>query len=90
MGADLQGHKEEGNQPPPVLRPHHVRIEFNPYNHDQVQAFWRKFWEEFPKRNDRYRWNYSCPSDNRPNVWILDFNFRDINDAIIFGLKYSR
>ena len=88
MGADLQGHKEEGNQPPP--QPHHVRVTFDPYDHDVVQDFWSKIREEFPNKNDVYRWSYFSPSSPKPNVWLLDFHFRDIEDAIIFGLKYSR
>ena len=87
MGADLEGHKEEGNRPPPY---HRVRVEFDPYDHDQVQDFWSKIREEFPTKNDIYRCSYSCPSSHKSNVWILDFRFRDIEDAIIFGLKYSR
>ena len=90
MGADLEGHKEEGNQPPPVARPHCVRVRFDPYNHDQVQEFLVKIRREFPKWSDKGRWKYSVPEDARPNVWPLDFLFRDIEDAIIFGLKYSR
>jgi len=90
MGADIEvGHREEGCQPPPD-QPHRVRIEFDPYDHSVVQDFWRKFWKEFPNKNDQYRWNWYTPSDNRPNVWILDFRFRDIEDAIMFSLKYSR
>ena len=88
MGADLQGHKEEGNQPPP--QPHYVRVTFDPYDHDQVQDFWSKIRKEFSTKDDVYRWSYSCPSSHKSNVWILDFRFRDIEDAIIFGLKYSR
>jgi hypothetical protein len=88
MGADLQGHKEEGNQPP--SQPHHVRVTFDPYDHDQVQDFWSKIREEFPTKYDIYRCSYSCPTSPKSNVWILDFRFRDIEDAIIFGLKYSR
>ena len=87
MGADLQGHKEEGNRPPPY---HRVRVTFDPYNHDQVQDFLVRTRREFPKWSDKMRWKYSVPEDARPNVWPLDFLFRDIEDAIIFGLKYSR
>ena len=87
MGADLEGHKEEGNRPPPY---HRVRVEFDPYNHDQVQDFLVRIRREFPKWSDKGRWKYSVPEDARPNVWPLDFLFRDIEDAIIFGLKYSR
>ena len=88
MGADLQGHKEEGNQPPP--QPHYVRVTFDPYDHDVVQNFWSKIRKEFSTKNDIYRWSYFCPNSHKPNVWLLDFHFRDIEDAIIFGLKYSR
>jgi hypothetical protein len=87
MGADLEGHKEEGNRPPPY---HTVRVTFDPYNHDQVQDFLVRTRREFPKWSDKSRWKYSVPEDARPNVWPLDFLFRDIEDAIIFGLKYSR
>lgn len=88
MGADLQGHKEEGNRLPP--HPHRVLITFDPYDHDEVQDFWKKVWKEFPDKNDPHRWNYFSPSSHKPNVWLLDFRFRDIEDAVIFGLKYSR
>jgi hypothetical protein len=90
MGADLEGHKEEGNRPPPVARPHCVRVRFDPYNHDQVQDLLVRTRREFPKWSDKRRWSYLVPTEHEPNVWILDFNFRDIEDAIIFGLKYSR
>ena len=91
MGADIDvGHREEGCRPPPVLQPHRVRVTFDPYDHDEVQDFWKKIWKEFSKTKDPGRWNYFSPSTNKPNVWLLDFRFRDIEDAMIFGLKYSR
>lgn len=89
MGADLEGHKEEGNQPPPVARPHRVRVRFDPHLH-LMQDFLVKIRREFPKWEDKKRWSYLVPEDTEPNVWLLDFHFRDIEDAIIFGLKYSR
>lgn len=91
MGADIEAVlREEGCQPPPVARPHCVRVRFDPYNHDQVQDFLVKIRREFPKWEDKKRWSYLVPDENEPNVWILDFHFRDIEDAVIFGLKYSR
>jgi hypothetical protein len=88
MGADIVvGHSKEGCQPPPY---HRVRVEFNPYDHDQVQDLLVKIRREFPKGEDKNRWKYSVPQDTKPNVWPLDFLFRDIEDAMIFGLKYSK
>lgn len=87
MGVDLEAHKQEGNQPPPG---HVVRVEFDPYDHDQVQDLFKRTRQEFPKSQDKHRWRYLVPEDTRPNFWPLDFVFRDIEDAIIFGLKYSR
>jgi hypothetical protein len=91
MGADIEvGLREEGCQPPPVVRPHCVRIRIDPYNYFETQKLIRSARREFPKWTDKERWNYSVQDNNEPNVWILDFNFRDIEDAIVFGLKYSR
>lgn len=90
MGADLKVvDKDEGSRPPPYT----VRVTFDPYNRDTVQALLRKVREEFGRNASIVpggRWYYSVPDDNRPNVWPLDFHFFDINDAIIFGLKYSK
>ena len=92
MGADLEGSKEEGNRPPPCK--HIVQITFDPYDYSTVQNFLQKVTNEFPKRPDRNRWTWK-PAESKDhmaikNVWIMDFHFRDIEDAIIFGLKYSR
>ena len=91
MGADLEGSKEEGNRPPPYNT---VRVEVYPYDHDQVQDFLVRIRREFPKWADRDRWSWTPigAEDTMAieNVWIMDFHFRDIEDAIIFGLKYSR
>jgi hypothetical protein len=87
MGADIEvGHREEGCQPPT----HRVRVTFDPYNHDQVQDFLVNIRREFPKWWDKKRWIYSVVTDGLSNCWTLDFHFRDIEDAIVFGLKYSR
>jgi hypothetical protein len=67
-----------------------VRITFDPYNHDQVQEFLVRVTQDFGR--DRGRWYYRSPDVGtvENNVWILEFYFRDPNDAMIFGLKYSR
>jgi hypothetical protein len=91
MGADIEAVlREEGCQPPPVVRTHCVRIRFDPYNHPEAQKLIRSVRQEFPKWTDKERWSYSVPDNDEPNVWLLDFRFRDIEDAIVFGLKYSR
>lgn len=90
MGADLEVvNKDEGSRPPPYT----VRVTFDPYNRDTVQELLRKVRAEFGRNASIVpggRWYYSVPDDNRPNVWPLDFHFFDINDAVIFGLKYSK
>ena len=91
MGADIEvGLGEEGCQPPSVVRPHCVRVRFDPYTHKGAQNLIRTIRKEFPKWIDKKRWSYSVPDTDEQNVWILDFYFRDIEDAIVFGLKYSR
>ena len=89
MGADLQGHREEGSQPPPYT----VRVTFDPYNRDSVQDLLRNVRDEFGRNSSVKpggRWYYTVTDEGPPNVWLLDFHFVDINDAMIFGLKYSR
>jgi hypothetical protein len=91
MGADVEAVlREEGCQPPPVLRPHTVRVRFDPYSHNEAQHTVRNARRDFPKWTDKDRWNYTVPDIDEPNVWVLDFHFRDIEDAIIFGLKYVK
>ena len=91
MGADLQGHKEEGSQPPPY---HTVRVTFDPYSHSEVQKFLSVCRKEFPKLVDSERWTWSPVPSSNPiadkNIWVLEFLFRDIEDAMMFSLKYSR
>lgn len=68
-----------------------VRIEFDPYNHDQVQEFLKKVYQDFGR--DKSRWYYRSPTldlDDLVNTWTVDFIFRDPHDATLFGLKYLR
>ena len=67
-----------------------VRITFDPYNHDQVQEFLIRVTREFGR--DRGRWYYRSPDIGtiENNVWVLDFYFREANDALMFSLKYLR
>jgi hypothetical protein len=68
-----------------------VRITFDPYNHEQVQTFLKKVYQDFG--NDKGRWYYRSPilgMDDQINTWTVDFIFRDPHDATIFGLKYIR
>jgi hypothetical protein len=67
-----------------------VRITFDPYDHDTVQEFLVQIYRDFGR--DKSRWYYRSPDIGtiENNVWVLEFFFRDSNDAVIFGLKYSR
>ena len=68
-----------------------VRIEFDPYNHDQVQDFLKRVYQDFGR--DKSRWYYRSPTlelDELVNTWTVDFIFRDPYDATLFGLKYLK
>jgi len=68
-----------------------VRIEFDPYSHEQVQTFLKKVYRDFGR--DKSRWYYRSPildMDTQVNTWTVDFLFRDPHDATMFGLKYLR
>jgi hypothetical protein len=67
-----------------------VRITFDPYDHDDVQKFLIRVYQDFGR--DKGRWYYRSPDivTIDDNAWVLEFFFRDPNDAVIFGLKYSR
>ena len=74
----------------PALSFASVRITFDPYNHEQVQEFLGRVTRDLGR--DRSRWYYRSPDIGtvENNVWILDFYFRDQNDATMFALKYQR
>ena len=69
-----------------------IRVNFRPYNHQEVQELLKKAVKDFgPFGSDRRWWFETAPtSDEETNVWIVDFYFREVNDAMIFGLKYQR
>jgi hypothetical protein len=83
---------EHRAMPDPALPFPSVRIRFSPYDHDQVQDFLFKVYQEFGR--DKTRWYYRSPDIGElypeNNAWVLDFYFSDPNDAMIFGLKYQR
>ena len=68
-----------------------VRINFDPYNHEQVQTFLKRIYQDFGR--DKGRWYYRSPVldiDTHVNTWTVDFLFRDPHDATVFGLKYLK
>ena len=68
------------------------RISFRPYNHEEVQELLKKAVKDFGPFGSNRRWWFESAQtpDSEINVWIVDFYFREANDAMIFGLKYQR
>ena len=75
------------------LTPISVRLSFHPYDPDRVRGLLRDVARDFgpPGRATR-RWWFTVPTEADsidPTGWIVDFFFRDKNDALMFGLKYQ-
>jgi hypothetical protein len=72
--------------------PYVVRYESIPYNYGEVQDVLKRAAREFGLPGERRRWYFEtvqAPVEGQ-NQWIMDFQFRSAEDAIMFGLKYQR
>lgn len=69
-----------------------VRYESIPYNYGEVQDVLKRAAVEFGRPGRCQRWYFEtvgAPVEGK-NQWIMDFRFRDANDAVMFGLRYQR
>ena len=72
--------------------PYVVRYESVPYSYGEVQDVLKRAAREFGLPGERRRWYFEtvqAPIDGQ-NHWIMDFRFRLVEDAIMFGLRYQR
>ena len=78
--------------PDPTLPISSIRVNFRPYNHEEVQVLLKKAVKDFGPFGSNRRWWFETAETpfSETNVWIVDFHFREANDAMIFGLKYQR
>ncbi len=88
----MSGHRAMSDSALPTTQ---VRIEFRPYSHREAQQLLQRVYREFGMpgldKNSR-RWDFETAQtgDDENNIWIVDFRFRDADDAIMFSLKYQR
>jgi hypothetical protein len=75
---------------------HCVRVGFDPYDYAQVRNLIDAVLEDFPhalfhsQSSHVERWKYDFSSNAERNATVMTFRFRNIEDAVMFGLKYSK
>ena len=69
-----------------------VRREFRPYDYGTVRHLLDRVRADFgdPGRHGRWQFVTAQTPETETNAWILDFQFRDAHDAMMFGLKYLK
>ena len=70
-----------------------IRLAFHPYDPDRVRGLLTDVRRDFgPPGRETRRWWFQVPTQVDsvdPTGWVIDFFFRDKNDALMFGLKYQ-
>jgi hypothetical protein len=67
-----------------------VQVHLKPYSNQVAKELIANVTREFGHPGVRWNWTVNTTTSQFYNDWVLDFWFKDPNDALVFGLKYQQ